>query len=1004
MAERIHSSNRLEDLADALAHALETPLSSPFVKETVLVPSRALGAWLSTELAKRHGICANIEFVTPNGWLRMFTSPDTLDVFAPEVLEWSVAARLPALLEDPAFEDVLRYLSNDRDSTKRLALATRIARVFDRYIQHRPDMITEWQRGADDHWQAKLFRTLVSKHGMTHLAARVDAFIQTLSAAKHTDLPERLAMFCVDTRSPLTARILDAIAPKIPLSMFELTTRGSVARGETVLAHVQNAIGGAVPTVVKPLDASDHSVSVHACHSKTRECEVLRDQILDAIARDPTLEPRDVVVLSPDLASYAAAIDSVFGADPKGPHHLPYRIADRRSGSPLPVIEALLALLEAASSRLPAPAVVDLLFREPIRARFQLSEPDVETIRTWVLESRIRWAVDEEDRADQSQPKLRQNTWRFGIDRLLLGYAAGEDGEETFADVLPFADVDGSAASELGAFVEFCEALFSLREELRGHEPVITWCLCIRTALARFVAAGRQTEYQHQIVRGALDAIVARVTEAGFTEDVPLSVVRDALGAELEERGGGFAMGSGPITFAAVAPGRCVPARVVALLGMSDGDFPRAPRALGFDLLTSAPREADPSPREEDRRVFAEAIFAAREQLVVTYIGRSIKNDAEQPPSVVISELLDTIDAAYTWNGEPASRHLVVRHALHAFSPRYFRADDARYFSYATTLARAASAMTAARVPLPRFVEGPLPASPAESQRAPVTVDELCTFFDHPTVAFVSRRVGAFLGGDVEPLEDREPFELDGLKRWFVQERLVGRARVGEDVSTIPRVVGAAGELPLGTVGSVLYETLHEAPAAMGEHVRELLGEKQPAPLEIDMELEDDERLLGWLRTVGPNGQVLFRFSKARGKHELAAWIRHLAMIASGKSAVTFLVSRGDDVEPSIQRFGPVEDAKKHLSHLLTLYRRGQQSPLPLFPDPASAYAWTLKEGGSAQEALAVARRVYFNGYDGAANAYVSKVYADTDPLDAEFIDLATRVFGPLHDHLEDAS
>ena len=181
--------------------------------------------------------------------------------------------------------------------------------------------------------------------------------------------------------------------------------------------------------------------------------------------------------------------------------------------------------------------------------------------------------------------------------------------------------------------------------------------------------------------------------------------------------------------------------------------------------------------------------------------------------------------------------------------------------------------------------------------------------------------------------------------------------------------------------------------------------------------------LLGWLRSVGPKAQVLHRFSWVRGKHELDAWIRHLAMLAAGVRRETFILSKGRFDEPVMHRFSKVARPKERLADLVALHRLGQRVPLPLFPDPASKYAAKLREGKTPEQALAAAMRTYKDGFDGSKNDYVVKVYGERDPLapsfrlfdghddgsraaagDASppsFADLAERVFGPLLQHLE---
>ena len=1006
----LHASNRLESLVNALASVVSDPLSSPFVPETVIVPSRALGVWLSLELAKQHGVWANSSFLTPRAWLdRLTLAADAGDPFQPGALAWSIAAALPAHLSQPAFAEIKGYLVDDDDGTKRLALAGRIARTFDTYLMHRPDLVTRWEAGTEDHWQARLFRTLLARHGSVHVATRTRQLVDTL--AVRTDLPERLCLFDVGTLPPTVQRVVDALSSRVPVHVFTLDrAAGKPFESGTMLATLQRATPGARKAINPP----DRTFSVHACHSPMRECEVLRDQLLAFLQDDRTLQPRDILVLCPDLETYAPLVDAVFGVKDDDPLHLPFRVVDRSAGAALPVFDATIALLHTVSSRMTAPEVVDLLALAPVRSKFGISEDDIERIRGWVDEAGIRWAVDADHRAEVGQPALALNTWRFGLDRLIVGYAMGKDGDTLFQGTLPYDDVEGSSASPLGGLAAFCETLFALRKELAQPATVEVWRDRIADAVDRMVRPHWSTEYQKQIVRESLDAMASHAEAAGFTEAMPLAVVRDALQADLSGRGSQFTVSSGSIRFASLSAGRPTPARIVALLGMNDGTFPRRSRPMGFDLMTASPEPGDPSPRDEDRQVFDEAVLSARDRLVVTYIGRSIKNDAERPPSVVVSDLLDTIDASFLPPGKdplPSTR-VVVRHALHAFSPRYFRDPGGPLFSHAEALCTAARAMQGERSQSPAFVRAAI-AEPPKDELERVMLDDLCSFFGHATKGFVQRRLGVNLGSDMDVLADREPFEVAGLDRYAVQSALVERARKGERVSIVPLALAASGELPPGTIGEVAYDGMHEQPGQMGRTVAELLGTKAPAPVDVDLVLDDGTRITGSLRSVGRERQVLYRFAKAPGKLLVDAWIRHLALRAVDRPIETILLVRGKD---EIQRFriGKVDRPQQELSELVALYLLGRRLPIPLFADVSDTFAAKIVAGSTRTAAMNAARFRWDNGFAGRQDPYVLKVYGERDPLAPDFqllgdgsvelpsfAQLAMDVFGRLRKHLQ---
>src|SRR5690606_18517069 len=159
----------------------------------------------------------------------------------------------------------------------------------------------------------------------------------------------------------------------------------------------------------------------------------------------------------------------------------------------------------------------------------------------------------------------------------------------------------------------------------------------------------------------------------GYDGAVPHDVWRKELLRALEPSGGAYGFLGGGVTFAALQPMRPVPARFVVLLGMNDGAYPSAPRPVGFDLMADHPRRGDRVPRDEERYAFLDAILSAREQLYISYTGRSVRDNSPLPPSPLVSELLETVRRGYIdAQGDELLARMVVQHPLQPFSPRYF--------------------------------------------------------------------------------------------------------------------------------------------------------------------------------------------------------------------------------------------------------------------------------------------------------------------------------------------
>lgn len=1008
-AIRIVRSTRMEDLVDALARVVEEPLSSPFMPETIVVPARTMGDWLGLRLSEKHGIWANPRFVTIDRFIAELDGRKRHDEdpFATLSLAWAVAGALPRLLKTKPFAAVDAYLADDTDTTQRVALSARIASAFSRYLAHRPELLLSWERSqedtSDEHaaWEAPLWRGVVQRLGKEHRAKRDGELGARLDGLP---LPERLSVFAPESLPKSALDVLDALSQRLPVHVFARTSgehalEPSLGARERELRAAIAACGG-VNEKTLPSKASTPDVLVHSCHSPMRECEVLRDQLLAALDADKSLEARDVLVLCPDLDGYAPVIEAVFGIPEKAEGFLPYRIVDRSARRTLKVVEAFLALLDLAPSRLTATDVMDLIAREPVRAKFDLEEGDIDVVRRWIEDCRIRWAEDEHHRKEVGQPAFRENTWRFGLDRLILGYAMGSDTETPpvmCGSCLPYDDVEGTTTETLGGFAAFCEELFAVRKDLgeRTRVPLAAWRDRLTDVLARMCAGGWQTDFQHAMIREALDAIVARAERAGFTDEVPLSVAREALAGELDERVRSLEHAVGGITFASFVSSRCVPARVVAMLGMNDGDFPRAPYADAFDL--AGPKTA----RDDDRQAFLDALLSARDRVVITYIGQSIANNKERPPSVVVSELLDTF---------PNRDAVLLKHPLHAFSPAYFGdADDRRLFSHAAALCDGARSMRGKRSPLPRLVERPLP--PPKDMTRTVTLEALVRFFEHPVRAFMQGRLGITLGRDMSPLEDREPIDLDALEKWIVADPLIGRGRKGEDLASgVPADLVGAGQLPIGVVGEFAYRGLLPELMPIVERVKELVGSERPDPVAVDIDV-GGTRIVGHLQDVCRDAHVLHTYSASCGRKDVRAWVRHVVLQCMGIDRDTVMVCKKGETT----RFTKIDDARAVLASLVDLYWRGLEGPLLLFPDSARVYLDHAPQGHDV--AFAKARGKFLDEYGVWTCAYVQRAFGETDdaqPLDDDFepfgtsrtkeerarfpsfVELTQAVFGPM--------
>jgi exodeoxyribonuclease V gamma subunit len=553
-----------------------------------------------------------------------------------------------------------------------------------------------------------------------------------------------------------------------------------------------------------PVDpARDVSLRFHSAHTPQREVEVLHDQLLARFAADRSLQPRDVIVMAPDIEVYAPHIEAVFGRLSAGDsRYIPYSIADCGQAQIEPLLAALDALLHLPDGRCTVSDVLDLLEVQALRVRFGLSEDALPRIRGWVQGAAAHWGLDTRQRAAQGLAAAGHiGTWDFALQRLWLGYAAGEGG--TFEDIAPYGGVTGLEAADLGPLGALIDALHETWQMLQDSALPLEWAIRLRALLIRFfdVADDRGRLLMQQLL-GALEQWLADCVAACFNQPVPLAVARAAWFDALHAPGLHQRFLSGGVNCCTLLPMRSIPFRVVCLLGMNDGDFPRPPGRVDFDLMCSDQRPGDRSRQSDDRYLLLEAVLAAREQLYVSWIGHDAHDGTPRMPSVLIGQLRDHVAAGWRLTGrEPDAQALLqaltTEHPLQPFSSRYFSTNKQNgidgLYSYAQEW-RAAHDVG----PHVAFAS----VSPNERQLTPLTLTQLTAFFKQPAQAYFGEQLAVRFPHQDEESANDEPFVLQGLTGWALEAEL--RAALQPWCLAAPSIDAARAELATAIDAQIL--------------------------------------------------------------------------------------------------------------------------------------------------------------------------------------------------------
>jgi exodeoxyribonuclease V gamma subunit len=577
-----------------------------------------------------------------------------------------------------------------------------------------------------------------------------------------------------------------------------------------------------------------------------------------------------------------------------------------------------------------------------VRARFGFTDDDLDAITDWVRKSGIRWGFDQQSREPFGLDDFMQNTWRFGLDRILAGVTMSEDSHAWIGRTLPLDDVSSEQAELVGGFAEFVRRLTGVVSALTGKRPLAEWLDTLGDGVALLARASDGHEWQSAHMQHEFaDVLMA----AGTCADTPmrLSDVRALLDRHLAGRPTRANFRTGTLTVCTMVPMRSVPHRVVCLVGLDDGVFPRIGVVDGDDVLARNPMTGERDIRSEDRQLLLDAICAATEKLVVTYTGADVLTGEPHPPAVPLAELLDALDAT---TSQQVHDRVVVRQPLQPFSIRNVTPGELGVptpFTFDQIALVAAKAAAGERHPRPDFVGEPLPEQPCSD----VALADLLAFFRDPVKGYFDA-LNYTLPSEVEAVQDAMPVQLTTLEAWAVGDRMLGDLLRGMGPEWAREAEWRRGTLPPGQLGWREATEISQVAAdiaSLAGRYRDRFAEAH----DVDIDLGGGRRLTGTVSDVYGDRIVLVTYSKLSGKQLIEAWLKLLALSAAqpGRDVIAVYVGRSDDGSGAARLLGqPQGPPLAVLRDLVALYDAGRREPLPL---PArTSFAWaTARHAGT---------------------------------------------------------
>ncbi|AWB65883.1 exodeoxyribonuclease V subunit gamma [Saccharobesus litoralis] len=809
---------------------------------------------------------------------------------------------------------------------------------------------------------------------------------------KHLDLADGIDKHFYELGNPLLAALgqqgqaflrLLYDRPQYELAAFELT------EASHLLSQVQNhVLQMQEPQAGLVTDVNDQSINVVSCHSALREVQHLHDWLLQQMELDPSLTPKDVLVMCPSVEDYAPYIEAVFTRARfalSDSLRIPCSIADRSFSSNMTFVQLFTQTLQLPDSRFAVSQVIEMTRSPLVQAKFDWQEADIETLLPWLKNAAIHWGLDGQQKGMFALPESQQFTWLAGLEKLLLGFAYS-DATHVFGDTVALPDVEGDLGVLLGKLMWFIDVLRNHMQQLSQPRDAKTWSEYLLSLLDDLFV-DEQQGYEYRVVQNAIVDLVKWTQDAGFAGEFDLGVVQAYFDISFNQPMQSQHFMTGQVTFCSLIPMRSIPFKVIALLGMNDGDFPRQKSVNSLDLLAQdQPRLGDRSRRGDDRYLFLECLLSARDKLYISYQGRQIKDNSERQPSNVVIELIDYLEKYHAW-----SPSRIQQTPLHPFSASNYVSSYVS--SHVSTRAQqaadtnidiASDGEPAANLvdksvdkpvgkslqsyesgwlnllKLPQQEHDQLSASnitlPTVSEPCLyVDLEDLIRFYAEPSRYFANKVLNLYLANGSQELQDSEPFAVDYLQRYQVQNDLVafnintaqGQVQQGYADEYI-QIVKQAGHLP---DNALAQQAVNDWQAVATDFAQSVLAQESCVTQLTDLQLSLTSQqqtefvlsaglplvsgaLLNFENTpdsgiTADSRQVFWRLADAKGKDKLRLWLSHLMANSQQNVSTLGYYRSSKDIATRIE-FAPLDNevALDQLSRLINGFELGLSQPL----------------------------------------------------------------------------
>ena len=929
-------------------------------KTIILTPDKQTSDTIIKHIAMQNKVFAGFEFKKPvtffKDLLMTFLDEDE-SLIRKEQLVFSIYNYITNNISEDEFSSVIDYLGNEAEKEKKgFVLSEIIADLFDQYPVHRPEMVKKWHHdeqfltddpGGYEKWQKTLYKEIFNNENSNFIDILTlkERLLSNFNKEKIKEkYPDGLSIFMTSSLPELFIEILEKFSEAVETNIYFL-------RSEKVNSFY-NRLNKSGEHLFKRLckkgkphyllpdkeikDITKDNISINSCYSPVREIEVVYDYILDQLNKNKNLKLRDIIVLTPDINTYAPyfrAFSNTIDDD--------YKINFDISGDKILNGDSLenifLKILQLYKKRFKFSEVFEILRSGAVLKKFNIKPDDLSKLKEFTHGAGFRWGIDEKSKEDLNLCPEGLNTWKETKKRLISGYAMDANEVIKYENIYPYGGAGGDFYHILGNFIDFVDKLINTKDKKKEKHTVSEWAELLFDDLEMFFDTKFDDDEPEKLIRNVLYKLNDKDNLNKISFEPVIQFIESTITDEIIPS----KSFSESVKVSSLKNKSSSPAKLICLLGMNDKDFPSKETDFEMDLLKRKPENGDRNSKESDLYLFYEVLLSFREKLFISFIGKNIKNNRELLPSSLINDLME-------WKN--IKEEEIIKHPLHPFDPKYFSSENNlfsyskknRKISYDIYYKEQDNKPTKVREELIEIDEKLLD----------IKIDDLCTFFKNPAKYFMNKVLDIYYPRDEDELSDDEKFELDNLENYSFKDKISKIIQENNDnikskkaLDSLRNISKIDGRIQQAIIGDKTFESLQKEVEIIHKKIKEEAGDVAVSSLAIDKKFEINEntiRIHGDLNSIYGNKQILFRVAKDNNSYDkISTYIKHLFFIYKNKTATTekdplttiFITAKNE-----FQIDGKLE-SKNEIKKLLEIYFDGISNLIPFAPKFAEEFS-----------------------------------------------------------------